>query len=34
MTAIVELLKERGIMTQSDIIKRMKELRDRKNMSK
>jgi hypothetical protein len=30
LTAIVELLEERGIMTQSDVLKRMKEVRDRK----
>ena len=30
LTAIVELLEERGIMTQGDVIKRMKEVRDRK----
>ncbi len=33
LTAIVELLEERGIMTQSDILKRMKEVRDRKKVS-
>ena len=30
LTAIVELLEERGIMTQSDIVERMKAVRDRK----
>ena len=30
LTAIVELLEERGIMTQGDVLKRMKEVRDRK----
>ena len=29
LTAIVELLEERGILTQADVIKRMKEVRDR-----
>ena len=33
LTAIVELLEERGIMTQSDVLKRMKEVRDRKKPS-
>ncbi len=33
LTAIVELLEERGIMTQSDVLKRMKEVRDRKRVS-
>ncbi len=33
LTAIVELLEERGIMTQSDVLKRMKEVRDRKKVS-
>ena len=33
LTAIVELLEERGIMTQSDVLKRMKEVRDRKKAS-
>jgi len=30
---MVELLEERGIMTQSDVLKRMKEVRDRKKVS-
>ncbi len=30
LTAIVELLEERGIMTQSDVVERMKAVRDRK----
>ena len=30
LTALVELLEERGIMTQGDVLKRMKEVRDRK----
>ena len=33
LTAIVELREERGIMTQSDVLKRMKEVRDRKRVS-
>ncbi len=33
LTAIVELLEERGVMTQSDVLKRMKEVRDRKKVS-
>ncbi len=33
LTAIVELLEERGIVTQEDVIKRMKEVRDRKKVS-
>ena len=33
LTAVVELLEERGIMTQGDVIKRMKEVRDRKRVS-
>ena len=33
LTAMVELLEERGVMTQRDIIKRMKEVRDRKKAS-
>ncbi len=33
LTAIVELLEERGMMTQSDVLKRMKEVRDRKKAS-
>ena len=33
LTAMVELLEERGVMTQRDIIKRMKEVRDRKKVS-
>ncbi len=33
LTAIVELLEERGIMTQGDVLKRMKEVRDRKRVS-
>ena len=30
LTAIVELLEERGIMTQHDVVERMKAVRDRK----
>jgi len=30
LTAIVELLEERGIMTQHDVAERMKAVRDRK----
>ncbi len=30
LTAIVELLEERGIMTQHDVLERMKAVRDRK----
>ncbi len=33
LTAIVELLEERGIMTQGDVLKRMKEVRDMKKVS-
>ncbi len=33
LTAIVELLEERGIMTLGDVLKRMKEVRDRKKAS-
>ena len=33
LTAIVELLEERGVMTQGDVLKRMKEARDRKRVS-
>ncbi len=33
LTAIVELLEERGIMTQGDVLKRMKAIRDRKKVS-
>ena len=29
LTAIVELLGERGILTQSDVLERMNEIRDR-----
>ena len=32
LTAIVELLEERGIMTQHDVVERMKAVRDRKKM--
>ncbi len=32
LTAIVGLLEERGIMTQGDVLKRMKEVRDRKRV--
>ncbi len=32
LTAIVELLEERGIMTQGDVIERVKAIRDRKEM--
>ena len=30
LTAIVELLEERGIMTQHDVVERMRAVRDRK----
>jgi uncharacterized small protein (DUF1192 family) len=30
LTAIVELLEERGVMTQHDVVERMKAVRDRK----
>ena len=30
LTAIVELLEERGIMTQGDVLERMRVVRDRK----
>ena len=30
LTAIVELLEERGILKQSDVLERMKAVRDRK----
>ena len=30
LTAIVELLEERGIMTQRDVLERMRVVRDRK----
>ncbi len=33
LTAIVELLEERGIMTQGDVLKRMMAIRDRKKAS-
>jgi len=33
LTAIVELLEERGIMTQSDVLERMKAVKDRKKPS-
>ena len=33
LTAIVELLEERGIMTQQAVIERMKAIRDRKKAS-
>ena len=33
LTANVELLEERGIVTHSDVLKRMKEVRDRKRVS-
>jgi len=33
LTAIVELLEERGVMTQRDVIERMKAIRDRKKAS-
>jgi len=33
LTAIVELLEERGIMTQHDVLERMKAVRDRKKPS-
>ncbi|MCI0724767.1 MAG: hypothetical protein L0338_38260 [Acidobacteria bacterium] len=30
LTAIVELLEERGILKQGDVLQRMREIRDRK----
>lgn len=33
LTALVELLEERGVLTQSDVIERMKQVRDRKKPS-
>ncbi len=33
LTAIVELLEERGIMTQGDVLERMRVVRDRKKPS-
>ena len=33
LTAIVELLEERGVLTQRDILKRMKEVRGRKKVN-
>jgi uncharacterized small protein (DUF1192 family) len=33
LTAIVELLEERGVMTQHDVVERMKAVRDRKKPS-
>lgn len=33
LTAIVELLEEKGILTQGDVLERMKEIRDRKRPS-
>ncbi len=33
LTAIVELLEERGIVKQSDVLERMKVVRDRKKPS-
>jgi len=33
LTAIVELLEERNLLKQSDVIKRMKEIGDRKKPS-
>jgi hypothetical protein len=33
LTAVVKLLEERGVMTQGDVLKRMKEVRDRKRAS-
>ncbi len=33
LTAVVELLEERGIMTQHDVVERMKAVRDRKEPS-
>ncbi len=33
LTAIVELLEERGIMTQGDVVERMMAIRDRKKVS-
>ncbi len=33
LTAIVELLEERGVMTQHDVVERMKAVRDREEPS-
>ena len=33
LTAIVELLEERGVMTQHDVVERMKAVRNRKKPS-
>ena len=33
LTALVELLDEKGILKQSDVLDRMKEIRDRKKAS-
>ena len=30
LTALVELLEEKGLLSQQDVIKRMEEIRDRK----
>ena len=34
LTAIVELLEERGIMTQGDVLERMRVVRDRKRRTR
>lgn len=31
LTALVELLEERGVLTQADVLRRMKEVRDRRD---
>lgn len=33
LTSIVELLEEKGILTQNNVLERMKDIRDRKNPS-
>ena len=33
LTALVELLEEKGVLKQSDVIERMKQIRDRKKPS-
>lgn len=33
LTALVELLEEKGVLTGNDVLKRMKEIRDRKRPS-
>ena len=33
LTALMELLEEKGILTQSDVLDRMRQVRDRKKLS-